>query len=217
MHWDAKKRRYVDSRGRVISVRQVRKEVEDYVASEEKKVDAEARKLQIGLISATAFFLFMQNRIETWHKITGAIAYGGQAQMGPEQWDRIQKIIAREQSYLDGFKSEVATATEITEQVANRAGMYANAAYSTYENQTKERESDAGVILGRRVSEEDERSCDACIEAATTEYMPLAELPDIGSLTCLNNCRCTIEFNYEGVEPISIDRAVYAQYPITVQ
>lgn len=217
MHWDAKKRRYVDSRGRVIPARDVRKEVERYVEAEEKKAEAEARKLEIGLITATAFFLFMENRIEAWHKVAGAIAYGGRAQMDEERWARIQEIIDREQSFLDGFKSEVAVATEITDQVANRAGMYANAAYSTYENQVKEREADTGVILGRRVCEEDQNSCDACVDAATTEYMPLGELSDIGSLTCLNNCRCTIEFNYEGVEPITIDRAVYAQSPITVQ
>lgn len=214
MRWDAKKRRYVNDRGRTLSAREVRKEVERYVEDEERKAEAEAAKLRSGLIAATAFFLYMESKIEAWHKVTGAIAYGGQVQMDAERWSRIEKIIQSEQSYLAGFRSEVAAASEITESVDNRAGMYANAAYSTYENQVRERERDAGVIMGRRVCEEDGQSCDECIEAATEEYMPLEELSDIGSLQCLNNCRCSIEFSYEGVDPIQIDREVYAQSSI---
>ena len=152
----------------------------------------------------------MENKIEAWHKVAGAIAYGGQTQMDQERWERINRIVESEKSYLAGFRSEVAVATELTEAVENRAGMYANAAYSTYENQVRERERDAGVIMGRRVCEEDGQSCDECIEAATEEYMPLEELSDIGSLQCLNNCRCSIEFSYEGVEPIQIEAEIYA-------
>lgn len=214
MRWNPETRRYVNDRGRTLSSREVRKEVERYVEEEERKAETEAHKLRIGLIAATAFFLYMETRIEAWHKVAGAIAYGGQTQMDQERWARIERIVESEKAYLAGFAGEVAAATELTEAVENRAGMYANAAYSTYENQVRERERDAGVILGRRVCEEDGESCDECIEAATEEYMPLDELSDIGSLQCLNNCRCSIEFSYEGVEPVQIDREVYAQSSI---
>ena len=214
MRFDPRLRRYVDDRGKVLTPRQVRKEVEDYVEEEEGKAEAEAEKMVAGLITAGAFFMFMTQKIEAWHKVAGAIAYGGRSQMDAERWARIERIIESELAYLEGFKQEVAVATELTAEVVNRAGMYPNAAYSTYENQVREREKDAGVISGRRICEEDAASCDECVAAATTEYMPLDELSDIGSLQCLNNCRCTIEFSYQGIEPIQIDQAVYTQSSI---
>lgn len=92
--------------------------------------------------------------------------------------------------------------------IPSRASMYADAAYPTYENNVAAREADAGVTLARRVCEEDEASCDECVAAATEEYLPLDEVSDIGSLTCMSNCRCSYEFSYEGVEPINIDQTV---------
>lgn len=78
--------------------------------------------------------------------------------------------------------------------IASRAGMYADAAYSTYQNNEAAREFDSGVTLGRRVCEEDGASCDECVDAADTYFVPLDELPEIGSLQCLNNCRCYFEY-----------------------
>lgn len=91
--------------------------------------------------------------------------------------------------------------------IPNRSKMYTDASYSTYENNVAARETDAGA-LARRVCEEDEASCDDCVQAATDDFMSLAEVSDIGSLQCLNNCRCFYEFSYEGVEPIRIDGTV---------
>jgi hypothetical protein len=92
--------------------------------------------------------------------------------------------------------------------IPSRAAMYPSAAYTTFETNVRERERDTGVTLARRVCAEDEASCDECVEAATDEYMPLDEVSDIGSLTCMNNCRCFFEFSFEGVEPIGINATV---------
>jgi hypothetical protein len=78
--------------------------------------------------------------------------------------------------------------------VPSRAAMYADAAYSTYQNNEAAREFDSGVTLGRRVCEEDGASCDECADAADTFFAPLEDLPEIGSLQCLNNCRCYFEY-----------------------
>jgi hypothetical protein len=75
-----------------------------------------------------------------------------------------------------------------------RAGMYADAAYGTYQNNEAARESDSGVTLGRRICPEDDASCDDCVDAADTFFAPLDDLPEIGSLQCLNNCRCYFEY-----------------------
>lgn len=200
MRWDPKKRRYVDGRGRVLTPAQVRKQIENYVAEEEKAAEREAAKMIAGTITATAFFLYMRNKIEAWHKVAGAVAYGGRAQMNAERWSRIERIIQRENTFLSSFSDEVAGSVELSTGVVNRAGMYPNAAYATYENQLLQRELDHGVIRGRRLCESDGQSCEECVDAATEEFIPLDEISDIGSLQCLNNCRCEIEFDYHGIE-----------------
>ena len=95
-------------------------------------------------------------------------------------------------------------------EVSDRGRMYADATYSTYANQEKMREADAGVLMGRRVTEGDDNVCDGCEAAASEEYVPLDELLDIGSADCLSRCRCWLEFDYHGIEPLQIDREVYA-------
>ena len=210
MHWDAKKRRYVDNRGRVLSDKQVRKEVEDYVAAEQKVTETEAKKLVASMITVGGFFWFMTRKVETWHRLTGTIAYGGQLQMTVERLARIQEKIDSELEYLAGFRSDVERADQIMDSIVPRAGMYADSAYATYENNVKARETDAGVLTGRRVTEHDGNVCQGCQDASSPEYVPLADLLDIGSATCLSRCRCHVEFNYSGIEPITVDRGIYA-------
>ncbi len=95
-------------------------------------------------------------------------------------------------------------------QTPARSQLYMESIYGTHENSVSDRESDAGVVSGRRVCEEDGASCDECVAAASDDYVPLDEIADIGSLTCMSNCRCEIIFNYSGVEPLTIDRFIYA-------
>jgi hypothetical protein len=101
--------------------------------------------------------------------------------------------------------------TLIWGEVGSRARMYADATYGTHENEMRAREMVAGVLRGRRVTEGDNRVCDGCEAAASDEYVPLEDLLDIGEAECLTLCRCTIEFDYAGIEPLSVDREVYAE------
>jgi hypothetical protein len=92
----------------------------------------------------------------------------------------------------------------------SRGQMYADSAYATYQNSERARESDAGVLRAKRICADDDASCDECVSAATNDYISLDEVLDIGDATCLSNCRCTIEFEYAGIDEINIDRELYA-------
>jgi hypothetical protein len=94
-------------------------------------------------------------------------------------------------------------------EVGSRSRLYADSVYSTHENSVKAREQDAGVLSGRRVHEGDSSVCEDCKNAASEEYVPLGDLLDIGDSICHSNCRCTIEFDYHGIEPLVIDRSAY--------
>lgn len=100
--------------------------------------------------------------------------------------------------------------TLIWGEMGSRGRMYADATWATHELSVKAREMDAGVLRGRRVTEGDDRVCDGCEAAASEEYMPLEDIPDIGDQECGSNDRCTIEFEYAGIEPLTVDREIYA-------
>jgi hypothetical protein len=286
MHWDAKKRRYVDEHGHVIPPSEVRQEVIDYVDTEKEKAQKQAEKLLAATITAAAFFHFMNTKIKAWHDVAGSIAYGGKAQIDRERKARIDAKIASELTYLQGFQQEikasfaaakviaesvvvnveialptksvekrkltdhaakaalrksltralnqaapsnaesiarqvVADAVEdvVTESVIvdgtlaadliggtieNRAGMYAESLYATFQNNVSAREFDEGVTLGRRVLEEGD-NCDDCISFASEEFVPLDELPEIGDSVCGSRCRCEFEFQTEGQQFLTSD------------
>ncbi len=126
----------------------------------------------------------------------------------------IPAVLVREFDAAETIAAEIANAERIGKlifgQTPSRAQMYMESVYATHENSVGDREADSGIVSGRRICEEDEASCDECVAAASEDYIPLAEITDIGSLTCLSNCRCTIEFDYAGIGPLTIDRSIYA-------
>lgn len=191
MKFNTKKRHYVDDRGRVIPAKEIRKHVNDWIEAEREEVVKEAEKVAVGTLAVSAFFSFMRDKIQNWHEVAGVVAYGGEAQMDEERWARIEEKVQSELNYLDGFEQDAS----LMNSISGRAAQYIDSAYSTYANSELWRERDEGVDQARRSSEDDPSSCDECVAAASTDWQPIDEVPDIGSLTCLNNCRCVIEYN----------------------
>jgi hypothetical protein len=92
--------------------------------------------------------------------------------------------------------------------VENRSSLYLEAPYATYENSVLDRESEAGAVGVRRVSEEDSSVCEGCDAESSEEYVSLDEVADIGSQECGNSCRCYFEFSFLGVDQLSTDEAL---------
>lgn len=200
--WDSQRRLYIDSRGLALTERELREALDEYIESVQRGMGKKVAEYAAGRFSTAELFAFLDEEVSALHGASGAIAYGGLEQMDPRKWSRISTRLMSELGYLAQFKQDV-HAAEITGQelsvegIANRAGLYAEAAYSEYMNQKVENEADNGVFMGRRICESDEASCEECIGAATDEFIPLDQIPEIGSLTCMNNCRCEIEFGSE--------------------
>lgn len=109
---------------------------------------------------------------------------------------------------VDSFSDRIGSI--IWGEVESRSRSYPDSVFATYENSVKGRETDAGAIGVRRVSLDDAASCDDCPPLATDEYVSMDEITDIGDTACLANCRCWFEFEYLNVEPLEIDRGIYA-------
>lgn len=200
--WDEKRRIYVDRFGDRLTDKEIREALDEYIESTQKGIAKQVAKFTSKEITTPELFMFLEEEVAAIHGASGSLAYGGIEQMGLREWDRINQKVLTEQGYLMNFKGDV-YAAQLTgsplsaEGIANRAGLYIEGAYAEYMNQVVERESDNGVIMGRRITEGDGSVCDDCDMAATEEFIPLDEILEIGSLQCGPRCRCEIEFGDE--------------------
>lgn len=210
--WDARRRVYLDRNGRKVPDARLRANLEAYITEQKEVIRPKAAKMVAGTLATGAFFGWMRDRVETMHRLGGVTAYGGPSQMTPERWKRVELKVLEENKYLTGFELDVAAEPALAESLwpIDRATRYADSVYSTYENNVKAREKDAGLLSGRRVCVDDESSCEDCPALATEDYLPLDQVADIGDSQCASRCRCWVEFDYAGVEPLTIDRGVYA-------
>ena len=118
MRFDPIDRRYEDDNGRPIPPATIRKEIDEWVKVEQKEVEREATKLLAGAITVAALFDFLADKIRAWHSIAGVIAYGGEAQMNPERWARVNEKIQSEIQYLENFQQEALASFEAAERIA---------------------------------------------------------------------------------------------------
>ena len=188
--WDRTTRLYLDNRGVKLTDRELREALDEYIDSVQRGMTAQVGRYVAGKVSIADLFQFFDEEITALHGASGSIAYGGLEQMGLREWDRVAVRLMPELGYMQRFKMDLHAAgisgePLSAEGIANRAGLYAEAAYSEYMNQVVERESDNGVTTGRRICEADGASCEECVDAATEEFIPLSEIPDIGSLQCM--------------------------------
>src|SRR5687768_8467559 len=107
--WDKKKRRYVDRNG-VVSPRRMRQEVERYISEQKKEIEKKAELMITGGMTATAFFIWMRERVNLIHDHAALKAYGGCSQMTATRWGRIEKKVLEQYKYLSGFELDVNSA-----------------------------------------------------------------------------------------------------------
>ena len=203
--WDSRRRVYVDAQGHTLTKGELNADIDEYIENTQEDIAKDVAMYTAGAITLAVLFSQLKDTVESLHGATGAIAYGGLEQMDAEKWARINERVSTELSYLNQFRQDVQAAQASgealsAEGITARASLYAEAGYSQFVSQTSQRESDNGVSMGRRVCAEDDASCDECVGAATEEFIPLDEIPDIGSLTCMHNCRCEIEYE----EPLDL-------------
>lgn len=202
--WNRRRRVFVDSSDDQLSKAELKDSIEEYIDSIQEDIDSKSRDYVAGAITLAALFSFLDDEISAMHGATGAIAFGGLEQMDTAKWESIDGRLQTELDYLSGFRDDVEAAVASGEElsadgISARAGLYAEAAYSEYVTQTVVREAENGVTMGRRICEEDNASCEECVAAASEDFMPLDDIEEIGSLECMSNCRCEIEFSNEDI------------------
>lgn len=297
MTWHPQTRRYLDDNGNEIDPADVRQYIDDYITAEKEDTDKHSELLLLGLLTISAFFEYLREKIIAMHGAATVIAYGGEDNVSQSAWIATGAKIHSELGYLEKFQAQVEEAdrtakaiasdvalasaadpsipaglesvieervasaiignsvsdieavtkeavrsaiadsvgSDVAETVASqitigviddfsgrleqliwgevgsRGRSYADAAYGAYENSVKAREGEAGAVGVKRVDSNDDAECDDCPLLATDDYVAMDEVTDIGdNSACVSKCRCWFEFSFLNVEPLEIDREIYA-------
>ena len=118
MLWNNRDRRYEDSNGRGLTPTQVRKEIHQFIEDQRAEVRRESARMMSGEIQPSVFFQYMRGRVDMWHSVAGAIAYGGEEQLDDERDARIEQRIQSELDFLDEFEQEAEASFEAVETIA---------------------------------------------------------------------------------------------------
>jgi hypothetical protein len=202
--WDAKLKHYTTASGRTRSRAEMRAEVDkltEYVKRQSKLL---AEQAQEGAITAKEFELSMRELLKSGHIIASSVGRGGRARMTSTDWARVGRKIEWQNGYLKKFSKLIARDLLSGPASSNRVQMYASALHVSYYNSVYVEQGDRPTdvpldangkeLLVRRELNAQE-SCGDCVEYAGMGFMPLDEMPELGSLECGDFCKCDLIFS----------------------
>lgn len=187
--------RYRDNAtGRFVSARQVRADIDSYIDASKKQIDTLANQLRGGQISLAEWQTAMRQEIKSMHINTSMAAHGGRAQMTPADWGRAGQQIRTQYQFLDTYAADLASGKiKLDGRLNVRAGMYAESARGSYEQEARRVAANTGLTEERRIRHASD-SCTDCVDYAARGWQPIGALPRIGDSQCRTNCRCTFEY-----------------------
>lgn len=148
-----------------------------------------------GTVSVPEWAVTMRENMKMVHVSLAQLAHGGKAQMGPRQLGQLGAVVRRQNEFLRSFVLEVESGSlKLDGSVRNRAKMYADAGWGTYEGSIKERERNAGMAEERSFLEPGADHCEECPDEAGKGWSQIGSLIPVGSRTCLARCRCSFEY-----------------------
>src|SRR5437868_5542047 len=191
MEFDERSRRYRDPEtGRFVSKETVRRAAMD--AEERFKAEASkhASRLETGAISAAVFTTAMALLVKSNLVVMSAIGKGGWRQMSRSDWGSVGAAVKREYGYLRKFAGQLDRLS--APQINARARMYANAGYVAFSGFLTRTFAVGAYTQARRTLHAAE-SCSGC-ESFAGEWMPIGELPEIGTQECGSRCKCSVDY-----------------------
>lgn len=174
--------------GKTVSIRSIRSylnRIEDRFGRRLAKL---TQDLEAGRVTLAEWKRVFDRTVTSSHILAGALALGGIAVAVRNS--KVQTRIADELKFADDFAASIRSKKAGSfSKIRSRAKSYLMAATVTY----SQIEQDVRGLMGmqteakriRRAAE----SCRGCIQYSY-RWMPIAELPPIGSLQCRQHCRC---------------------------
>jgi hypothetical protein len=181
---------YVD--GKSVSITTVR----DYISRIERRIGNRILKLtddlEAGRITLDEWRDGFTRNITSMHILTGALALGSIAAAARNA--DIQKRIDDELKYANNFAKQIKNNDAGSyDRIRARAKSYTLAAVITFGIFQHLARKLMGVQTECRRVRRASESCSGCI-AWSYRWMPIAQMPPIGSLDCGSRCRCYLEY-----------------------
>ena len=196
--FDPKSQRYRVTKGAgkgsFISYEAVQSLTESYIEQSKVELDDITDQLLSGEISVGEWEQEMILELRDAHTNSYALGHGGIGRLGDRQIDRIADMVEAEAVYLRGFSEDILAGNLSEAQIRDRASMYVEGIYKSFELGREDAHNDAGFDEEKRVRNATE-SCDDCIEYEALGWQPIGTLPSIGAqCACRSRCRCHKEF-----------------------
>ena len=191
--YDKKAKRFRDSKGRFISPKAVRREIDKLVQVSAQRLEQAAKDLANGKITIEEFQNRTRNILKASYTLSGAVAKGGWKQMSQSDWGKIGAETKKQYGYLNKFAKVIVAGITLA-ALLSRVKLYATGIRTVFNNSDLDAKKQAGEFtLCKRVLNARE-SCSQCSGWARKGFVPIDEQPKIGSLICRNFCRCFFEY-----------------------
>jgi len=158
-----------------------------------------AKRYESGVINLPQFEIDMRALLKSGHIVAASVGKGGRARMTQSDWGALGNRIKSEYAYLGKFSRSIAAGRISKILTSRRAALYSAAIRITFHQQyAKEQKAirDGEQEKVRRTLNAAE-SCIECVYYAGLGFIPLDEMPELGTLECGPFCRCHLEFENE--------------------
>lgn len=197
--YDRRLGRYRDARGRLVSDKAVRREL-DYVLGQ---MDNDAKRLaedyRAGRISLNSWRIEMRRLIKDSHNFAAMAAKGGHGEMTPRDWGKVGAIVKREYGFLEHFTQQLQR-QEIPADghFLQRTTLYTQAPRETFHETEREVMRERGRDEVRNVLHPADH-CEgpgSCIEQSGFGWQPIDAdtISPPGTRLCGRRCKCTLEY-----------------------
>jgi len=202
IQWDAKKVRFIVN-GRTISIVSIRKELMRINTTLARKVEEYNYLLQLKVWSITKWREEMLKLIQNSHIILAALTVGtiAAAVAEPTTLRRIDRDIGALARYTTAIKQKTIPSNL---SMLNRSRAYLRSFAVTYHVLLHRAHIRAGFTEAKRMlssaehcrsgSLKDGTFVEGCLEVANKGWMPIRDMPILGSLRCKQWCLCWIIF-----------------------
>jgi len=158
-----------------------------------------------GKIDLNAWQEGMNRKITSGHWASAGLMMGGLNAASSSRL--LTKKITREIKYVSRFKKAIASDKVSEARSIFRAGTYAESMRITANEIENDNAIEGGAEQAYRIQTAAE-SCAECEEYGE-QWMPVEDMPEIGSLECGNYCKCVIIYEYKS--EVSKERSEYTR------
>jgi hypothetical protein len=172
--------------GRLVSPETIRRLMNKVSTVARSQILRVTELLISGSYSSERWLEEMRRILKGGHAIAAGMAFGSLDDT--DGFLSFQKRYEEEDNYLIGLYAAFAAGVLSFGRLRARSQMYASAIYITWQVATGEQKGGQEYTQAMRIRTAAE-SCKGCIEYAG-RWIPIGEMPPIGSLQCRSNCKC---------------------------